>query len=118
MSQFLLLIYTDQTKIADLQPADFESLHADYVTITQAMNEAGVNLGGHPLQGPDTAKTVGPGGVVTDGPFAEITEVLGGYYLLEVADQDEALAWAAKLPGVSRGTDKIEVRPIQPFSME
>jgi hypothetical protein len=118
MSQFLLLIYTDQTKIAGFQESDWGSLHADYVSVTQAMNEAGVNLGGNPLQGPETARTVGAGGIITDGPFAEITEVLGGYYLLEVTDQDEALAWAAKLPGVSRGIDKIEVRPIQPFMME
>ncbi|MCU1486353.1 MAG: YCII-related protein [Actinomycetia bacterium] len=117
MSEFMLLIYTDQTKIAGLQPSDWDAIHADYVSITQAMNEAGVNKGGNPLQGPDTARTVGPDGVVTDGPFAEITEVLGGYYLLDVADQDEALAWAAKLPGVTRGLDKIEVRPIQPFMM-
>jgi len=117
MSEFMLLIYTDQTKLAGFQPADWEALHAEYVTVTQAMNAAGVNLGGNPLQGPETAKTVGPDGVVTDGPFAEITEVLGGYYLLEVADQDEALAWAAKLPGIARGLDKVEVRPIQPFMM-
>jgi hypothetical protein len=115
MSQFMLLIYGDQSKYADLTPADWEAIHGDYVTITEAMNTAGVNLGGAPLQGPETAKTVGQGGVVTDGPFAEITEVLGGYYLLEVPSQDEAVAWAGKLPGVGRGIDRIEVRPVQPW---
>jgi hypothetical protein len=118
MSEYLLLIYTDQSKRADMSPDDWESMHRDYVEVTKAMNEAGVNKGGNPLQPPDTAKTVGPGGVITDGPFAEVTEFLGGYYLLDVADQDEALAWAAKLPGVTRGWDRIEVRPIMPFSMD
>jgi len=118
MSEYLLLIYTDQSKRADLGPDDYAALHADYVAITQAMNDAGVNKGGNPLEGPETAKTVGHGGLVTDGPFAEVTEILGGYYLVDVADQDEAIAWAAKLPGVTRGWDRIEVRPIMPFMME
>jgi hypothetical protein len=117
MSEYLLLIYTDQTKREGLSPEDDAALHDDYVAITQAMDAAGVNRGGNPLYGPETAKTVGHGGIVTDGPFAEVTEVLGGYYLVDVTDQDEALAWAAKLPGVTRGWDRIEVRPIMPFSM-
>ena len=118
MSEYLLLIYTDPTKRGELSADQYGAMHADYVEITKAMNEAGVNKGGNPLQGPETAKTVGHHGIVTDGPFAEVTEVLGGYYLVDVADQDEAIAWAAKLPGVTRGWDRIEVRPIMPFSME
>jgi hypothetical protein len=118
MSEYLLLIYTDQSKREGLSPADYAALHDDYVAITRAMDDAGVNKGGNPLEPPHTAKTVGPGGVVTDGPFAEVTEFLGGYYLVDVADQDEALAWAAKLPGVTRGWDRIEVRPVMPFSMD
>jgi hypothetical protein len=117
MSEYLLLIYTDPAKRGELTPEAYGAMHDDYVAITQAMNEAGVNKGGNPLEGPETAKTVGHGGIVTDGPFAEVAEYLAGYYLLDVADQDEALAWAAKLPGVTRGWDRIEVRPIMPFAM-
>ena len=55
------------------------------------------------------------GGVVTDGPFADVTEHLGGYYLVEVPTIEAACDWAAKLPGVERGIDRIEVRAIAPF---
>jgi hypothetical protein len=54
--------------------------------------------------------------VTTDGPFAETKEVLGGFYLLRCADLDEALRWAAKIPGAWRG--KVEVRPVVDFSQE
>ena len=115
MSEFMLLIYGDHTKYGDLSPADWEGIHDDYVSVTGEMEAAGVKIAGAPLFGPETAKTVAAGGVVTDGPFADITEVLGGYYLVEVPSIDEAVAWAGKLPGVTRGIDRIEVRPVQPW---
>lgn len=116
MSEFMLLIYTDQTKIAGVEATDWEAIHGEYVAVTKAMSGAGVTRGGAPLHPAETAKTVASGGVVTDGPFAEVTEVLGGYYLLEVPSMDEAVAWAGKLPGVARGFDRIEVRPVQPWT--
>ena len=75
-----------------------------------------VIVGGHALQPTSTATTVrvqgGKGGdvVTSDGPFAETKEVLGGFYLLECADLDEAIRWAAQIPGAWRGS--VEVRPV------
>jgi hypothetical protein len=74
---------------------------------------AGVLRGGSGLQPSTTATTVRGGGevVLTDGPFVETKEQLGGYYVVEVADLDEAIAWAKKVPAVAWGA-AIEVRPV------
>lgn len=84
----------------------------------KAVAEAGVSLGGDALQGVETATTVAVRAdgerVVTDGPFAETREVLGGYYLLDVPDLDAALDWAARCPGSQNGS-RIEVRPVMEF---
>lgn len=66
---------------------------------------------GHQLQGPETARTVRGGGV-TDGPFIESKEVLGGYSVLEAATYDEAVDVAKTWPGVDRGLITIELRPV------
>jgi hypothetical protein len=77
---------------------------------------ADVIRGGKALHGPETATTItvvgGPGGdvVTTDGPYAEAKEVLGGFYLIEADDLDEASRWAAQIPAAWRG--KVEVRPV------
>jgi hypothetical protein len=80
---------------------------------------AGVLLGGEALEPTSTATTVrvrnGERSVM-DGPFAETREALGGYYLLECADLDQAIEWASRIPGASRGC--IEVRPIVEFTSE
>ena len=55
---------------------------------------------------------------MTDGPFADVAEHLGGFYIIDVATMDEALEWAAKLPGVPRGLDRIEVRPVMVYPEE
>ena len=60
-----------------------EAIHDDYVAYTQALVDSGAFVAGDPLEGADTAKTVSKGGVVTDGPFADVTEHLGGYYVVE-----------------------------------
>jgi hypothetical protein len=112
MSRFILLIQSDVKQWSELTEADAGDVHGEYFTVTKAMVDSGVFLGGAPLQGIDTAKTVSKN-AVTDGPFADIAEHLGGYYLLETPTIDEACAWAAKLPGVIRGLDRVEVRPIQ-----
>jgi hypothetical protein len=75
-----------------------------------------VHLAGDALQNSQTATTVRVKDgerVVTDGPFAETREVLGGYYLIDVPDLDSALDWAARCPGAKYGS--MEVRPIQEF---
>ena len=74
-------------------------------------------ISGNALQPTSAATTVrGKGGetVTSDGPFAETKEQLGGYYLIDASDLDEALAWAAKMPNIPSG-GAVEVRPIQVF---
>jgi hypothetical protein len=89
-----------------------------YIDFEKALAEAGVKIAGEALQGVETASTVAvkDGGerVVTDGPYAETREILGGFYLLDVSDLDAALDWAARCPGANQG-GKIEVRPIQSY---
>jgi hypothetical protein len=118
MSNYMLLIYTDAEKWAAFAADEARPLMAKYAEFTQAITEAGAFVAGDPLQGVETAKTVSQGGVVTDGPYADITEHLGGYYLIDVPTMEEACEWAAKLPGVEPGLDRIEVRPIMVFSMD
>lgn len=113
MAKYMLLIYSDSKRWTDVPEAEQNAIFGDYFTYTNELVEAGVMLGGDPLQGDDQTKTVAADGVVTDGPHAEAAEHLAGYYLLEVPDVDTAVQWAGKLPGVSRGLDRIEVRPIQ-----
>jgi hypothetical protein len=108
----MLLIYSDQKRWADVTESEAASVREEYGTVTQQFVQAGVMRGGDPLESATGAKTVAAGGTVTDGPFAETAEVLGGYYILETPDIDTALQWAAKLPGVDRGLDKIEVRQV------
>ena len=111
----MLLIYLDPAKM----PApDSPQVLADrevWTRVTQEMADAGVLRGGAPLDETATAQTVrgtGEETLVTDGPFAETKEILGGYYLLEVDSLEEAAAWAQKLPNVHRGS--VEVRRVLP----
>lgn len=115
MSQYTLLIYSDTKRWQDVTDDEMGAIMGEYFAYTEALREAGVHQGGEALQPADTAKTVAANDVVTDGPFADVAEHLGGYYLVDVDTMDEALQWAAKLPGVSRGLDRIEVRPVMVF---
>ena len=93
--------------------AEFMQMLADYQSATEAMAKAGVLVDSGPLQDASTATTVKVRDgrrLVTDGPFAEIHEQLGGYYVLDCADIDEALKWAATIPAARYGA--IEVRPV------
>ncbi len=119
MPQYLALIYGPADQQA-ATPEDYDGdVMADYFAFGDAAGAAGVMVGGNALQPTDTATTVsvlgGKGGevVTTDGPFAETKEVLGGYYLLDCQDLDQAIAWAAKIPGAWLG--KVEVRPVVVF---
>jgi hypothetical protein len=107
--QYMLLIYV---------PADGseQAESSAWVRYTEELQQAGVMVAGDGLQGPDTAQTVRVRDgetLVTDGPFAETKELLGGYYLIDVPDLDAALGWAAKIPSVGFGT--VEVRPVMVF---
>jgi len=92
---------------------EFMQMLSDYQSATQAMAAAGVLADSSPLQPPASATTVRVRDgepLLTDGPFAELKEQIGGYYVLDCADLDEALRWAATLPAARYGA--IEVRPL------
>ena len=114
MSQYLILIYDDETAWANADEASVGRIHEGHGKFG-ANNEA-VIAGGNALQATSTATCVRPDGsggfTVTDGPFAETKEALGGYYLVEAADLDEAIALAKQVP-VLNGS--LEVRPIMVF---
>jgi len=115
--QYMLLIYDDETLWQRMTEEEMGKSFGEYMAYTQALAEAGVLRGGAPLHPTPTATTVRVRGgktLTTDGPFAETKEQLGGYYLLDVATLDEALAWAAKCPGAKLGS--IEVRPVMPVA--
>lgn len=112
MAKFMLLIYGEPAATDHLDEAAMKEHVDEYWAFDDALKEIDALVEGWALQPVGTAKTVAPGGVVTDGPFAETTEVLGGFYLIDVADQAEALAWSAKVPGVVRGFTRVEVRPV------
>lgn len=110
--QFLALIYSAEDAI----DVDMPTLMQQYGAFGQEASAAGVLAGGNALQPVATATSVQLRDAqvsLTDGPFAETKEQLGGYYMLECKDIDEALQWAAKIPTARYGT--IEVRPVMVF---
>ncbi|MBC7768366.1 MAG: YciI family protein [Phycisphaerales bacterium] len=111
--QYMLLIYTDESAWAAIAPDDLSEIMGAYMAYSQDLAKAGVLISGDELHPVSTAKTVSVSGAkqnVVDGPFAETKETLGGYYLVNVESQEDALAWAAKCPGARYG--RIEVRPV------
>ena len=111
--QYLILIYGDPAVAANMTEAEGREVVGEYFAYTQGLEDAGVFLGGNPLEGTDSATTVRVRNgerLLTDGPFAETREVLGGYYLIECDSLDAALEYAAACPGARAGS--IEVRPV------
>jgi hypothetical protein len=111
--QYLLLIYGDESAQKNATQADMNAMFAAYRDYTQSLITAGHMKAGDALQPTTTATTVRvrDGKTLrTDGPFAETKEQLGGYYLVEAKDLDEATKLAARIPGARTGS--IEVRPI------
>lgn len=111
--QYLLLIYEDEAIERARSDADRQQLFADYARFTEELKASGKMLGGDALEPTSTATTVRSRDgetVLTDGPFAETKEQLGGFYAIEADDLDEACAWAAKIPAARTGS--VEVRPI------
>ena len=114
--QYMLLIYGNEAGMLSAPKDMVEQMMAAYGAYTEAMKKAKVYIGGERLKPTSTASSVrAPGGKtkVLDGPFAETKEQLGGYYLIEAADLDSALSWAARCPGAQVGS--IEVRPVRPM---
>jgi hypothetical protein len=112
--EYLLTIYTDESAMAGATPEDGAAM-LDAYTAFGSKHDA-VIKGGHGLQPTATATSVRVRDgerLVTDGPFAETKEQLGGYYLIDVDDLDQALAVAAEIPGAAFGS--IEVRPVMDY---
>lgn len=111
--KYMLLLYGEQDAGPAPQTQEFAQMLEEYMAATQDMRTAGVLLDSSPLQSVTSATTVrvrGGDREVVDGPFAEIKEMLGGYYLIDCADLDEAVGWAAKIPAVKYGS--VEIRPL------
>lgn len=115
--QYLLLIYTPEAVEAAMSPVEQEAYMNGYFACTKEVEDRKLLVGGEALQPVATATSVRVRAgktVITDGPFAETKEQLGGYYLLECANLDQAIEMAAKLPGAAHGT--VEIRPIQTYT--
>lgn len=111
--QYLALIYADEDTWASFSPEEREAGYAEYTRFANDARAAGVLVGGEELDHTSTATTVRVRDgeqLVTDGPFAELKEAIGGYFLLECGSIDEACEWAARIPGAHHGT--VEVRPV------
>jgi len=111
--QYMLLIYNDENAWAALSETDRGEIVGEYFAFTDEIRDSGNFVDGAPLHPTSTATAVRVRDgetLVTDGPFAETKEQLGGFYLVEAADADEAIALAGRIPGARYGT--IEVRPV------
>ncbi len=110
--EFMALIYGEEAE-EERGGSVREAIMARYIAFSQAAREAGVVVAGDELAPARNATTVRVrSGItaVTDGPYAETKEVLGGYFLLDCATIDDAVAWAARIPGAEHGA--VEVRPV------
>jgi len=111
--QYMAMIYGDQSVWESFSPAERQDVYAQYGTFSEEAQKAGVIVGGEELDSTSTATTVrvrGDETLVTDGPFAELKEALGGYFVLECGSIDDACVWASEIPGASHGA--VEVRPV------
>lgn len=111
--RYMLLIYDPESAWESMPEAERNELFGEYMAFTQSIRESGHLLAGDPLEPTATATTIrvrGGKAVTSDGPFAETREQLGGYYIVEARDLDEALGLAARVPSARIGC--VEVRPI------
>jgi len=111
--RYLLLIYENPATTPKQGEASWDAMMADYSAYTGWLEQTGQLLGGEALQDASSATSVtlrGGRRIVTDGPFAETKEVLGGYYLIRAADLDAAIEAAGRIPSARHGI--IEIRPI------
>lgn len=111
--QYLMLIYHNEREWEKKSPAEHAPMYQEYGQLIQELAQTGKYLGGDQLKSTETATTVRVRDgkrVVTDGPFAETKEQLGGYFFVEANDLDEAIAIASRIPTARAGS--IEVRPV------
>ena len=113
--RYLILIYESEADAPQTTDAEMQ----EWFDYTERLKQSGALVAGEALQPTSTATTVRKQGdrvMTTDGPFAETKEQLGGFYMIDVDNLDEALRWAADIPSVGRGP--VEVRPIMEFGNE
>ena len=111
--QYMALIYGDEEVWAGFSQEEREAAYEQYRAFGREAKAAGVVVSGNELGPTGDATTVrvrGDETLVTDGPYAEVKEALGGFYILECASLDEALDWAARIPAAQHGA--VEVRPV------
>lgn len=111
--KYLCLIYKDEEEWEKLPPAESERIMGEFSTFTDSVKKSGHYVGGNALAPTHAATTVRVRQgklATTDGPFAETKEQLGGYFLLEARDLNEAIQLAARIPGARIGS--VEVRPL------
>jgi hypothetical protein len=115
--QYLLLIYDNEKSWESMSQEESGKIFSEYRAFTESIAQSGHYKGGNPLQATNTATTVRHRNgkrQTTDGPFAETREQLGGYYLIDAKDLDEAISLAERIPAARTGS--IEVRPIMPMT--
>ena len=115
--RYLCLIYDDESKWGTMPKEQADAMMGEYFAFTEGVKQSGHYIGGEALQPTQTASSVRVrNGKIstTDGPFAETKEQLGGYYLINAKDLNDAIQVAAKIPSARIGT--IEIRPIQEFN--
>ncbi len=111
--KYLFLLYADEIAGAAIQPEAMKGFMSEMYAYEDALNKAGVPFvteGLHPTSAATTVRTQNGKKVITHGPFAETKEQIGGFFLIEVPNLDEAIEWAARCPASRWGT--IEIRPI------
>src|ERR1700730_14894894 len=111
--KYILLIHTDEGAFAALSEAERQQIFGEYMQLTQQIRSSGHWLAGAPLHPAASAKSVrilGGQPLITDGPLTQKRERIGGYFLIETNDLDEAIGIAARTPGARLGT--VEVRPV------
>ena len=111
--QYMLLIYNDEQQWESIPEDERKAFYTEYGQFTNDLREQGKLVSADELQPTSTATSVrvrDDDTLVTDGPFADTKEVLGGYYLIEAESLDEAIEWAARIPSARSGV--VEVRPV------
>jgi hypothetical protein len=110
---YLILIHSEERDPSTVEPEELRRVMGEYRAYSDALRAEGVARGGNALEPSSTARTIRVRDgerIVTDGPFAESREQLGGYYLVECASEEQAIDVAARCPGSRYGT--VELRPV------
>jgi hypothetical protein len=119
--RFMALIYTDPASWESLSEEEMAAVYGRYNALTDEARAAGVLVGAAQLAPTSDATTVrirDAETLVTDGPYAEVKEALGGYYLFDCPSLEDALDWAAKIPGAERGAVEVRALNVEPEAGE